>query len=261
MHRGVLTMVLGGLLAGAAALGGGCGNTTVEFGSGGGTGAHGGNGHGGSTTSGGIGGDTPSSSSGDPSTTSSSGDPSTTSSSGGATTSSSSSGGGGCTVDPQDNACVKCSKESCCDTLVPCQNDQACVCWTGCLSQNPNNPGACAGCGAYDATTQAFVNCAGQKCGPQCGGGSSSSSSSASSSSGGGLCAPAAGDSACTTCAKMKCCDKVNACAGSANCVCWVSCLGQGGSTTACFGACGIPDSTTNALSSCSISQCPGTCP
>lgn len=250
-------MVLGGLIAGGATLGGGCGNTGVEFGTG--TGA-GGNGGAGGKSTGGNGGSATSTSS--TSSGTSSGTTTSSTSSSGSSTSSASSSGGGCTVDPQDNACVQCTKQSCCNELVPCQNDQACVCWTGCLSQNPNNPGACAGCGPYDAVTSAFVNCGVQKCSTPCGAGSTSSSTSTSTtSSGGGACAPAPGDSQCTTCAKSKCCNQVNACTTSQSCLCWVTCLAQGGSTTSCFGVCGIPDGTTNALSGCSFQQCPGICP
>lgn len=261
MRRGVLSMVLGGLIASGAALGGGCGNSGVDFGTGPGTGGNGGaGGKATSTSTGGNGGHAPTSSTS--TSSSSSSGASTSSSSSTSTTSTSSSGsstsGGGCTIDPQDDACVKCSKQSCCAELVPCQNDQACVCWTGCLSQNPNNPGACAGCGPYDSTTSTFVNCAVQHCNAQCGG---TSSSSTSSSSTGGLCAPAPGDSQCTTCAKSKCCNDVNACGASQSCICWVGCLAQGGSAAGCYGVCGVPDATTNALSQCSLQQCPGTCP
>lgn len=247
MRRGVLSMVLGGLIASGATLGGGCGNSGVEFGTGnpGGTGGAGG-GKATSVSTGATGVATSVSS--------------TTASTSGSSSTSSTTSSGGCTADPQDNACVKCTKQSCCADLVPCQNDQACVCWAGCLSQNPGNPGACAGCGPYDAVTSAFVNCGVQHCSAPCGAGTSSSSSSTSTSSG-GLCAPAAGDSQCTACAKGKCCNDVNACAASQNCVCWVACLTQGGSPQVCFGACGAPDAATNALSQCSLQQCPGVCP
>ena len=168
---------------------------------------------------------------------------------------------------------MACSKSSCCAELVPCQSDPSCVCWSGCLAQNPNNPQACAGCGNYDATTQAFVTCAAQKCGPPCGAGGAvgstgagpgpSSSSSSSSSSGGGACAPAAGDTACTTCSKMMCCPDVNACAGDANCLCWATCLGGGSSYQTCLQpqACGQPSAVTSTLFQCALSKCQGTCP
>jgi hypothetical protein len=79
--------------------------------------------------------------------------------------------------------------------------------------------------------------------------------------SSGGLCAPAPGDSQCTACAKSTCRNDVNACAANQNCICWVACLAQGASPEACFGACGALDAATNALSQCSVQQCPGICP
>ncbi len=231
----------------ALSLGAGCGNTGVDFGSGTGSGGE-------RSTS---------------SATSGSGTSSAGTAATGSTSSSSATSAGGCTLDPQDDACVTCSKQKCCSTLVPCQNDEGCVCWTGCLAQNPNNSGACSHCGSYDATTNAFVNCTAQNCLSACGSGSSSSStgsasstaSSASSSAGNPDCAPAMGDTQCTTCAKMSCCNDVVGCVNDQNCTCIVECLGQGKIYQICTSpapvGCGQPSAAFLTLAGCTTGMGP----
>jgi hypothetical protein len=235
------------VLAVGAALGAGCGNSGVDFSSGGANSGSSSSGSGKASAS--------------------------ASGSGGATgpasgSSSSSTSAGGCTADPQDDTCVACAKQSCCATLVPCQNDEACVCWTGCLAQNPNNAGACSHCGSYDATTNAFVTCTGDHCLSACGGTTttSSSSSAASSSSGNPLCAPAMGDSACTACSKANCCGDVVTCAGDQNCLCILGCLAQNKPYQLCSApmpaGCGAADSAFLTLATCSSTgPCQGKCP
>ncbi len=244
MNRVAQGTLVGSLVVAVAALGG-CGSTEVDF-TAGGTGGSSSGGKtatssantggmtGTSSTTGtsmsGTGGATTSTTT---STSTSTSSTTTTTTTTGPGPASSSSGGGGCSADPADSACVACTKQSCCSTLVPCQSDASCVCWSGCLQQNPNNPQACFGCGNYDQTTTAFVNCASQSCLTACEGGTTTTTT-GTSSSGGMACAPAAGDTACLSCAKMSCCSQVTACEGDQSCLCLLGCLTQGGSYDQC---------------------------
>jgi hypothetical protein len=71
-----------------------------------------------------------------------------------------------------------------------------------------------------------------------------------------------AGDTACQTCTKQKCCSAVTSCAGDATCLCWMGCLYGGGNTTSCTQTCHTaPDGITNQVLTCAAQQCAGTCP
>lgn len=134
-----------------------------------------------------------------------------------------------------------------------CENDSNCTCWSGCLAQNPTNPTICyQTCGNPDNTTTGLYNCVSGPCQSACTGTGSSSSS-------GGACAPAAGDSACTTCAKKSCCSDVTACAAEKACTCYVTCLGQGGSYTQCYQQCGQSQAFLS-LAQCSGQSCQSEC-
>ena len=195
---------------------------------------------------------------------------------------SSSAAGGGCTVSPNDKACVKCSKQACCSSFEACENDQACICWSACIAQNPNNPGACNACGNFDNVTQSFLGCIVGQCKSECetsgtstssssastGGGPGSSSStsstsvtSSSASGGTNACTPQALDKACTKCAKADCCSEVTACTGDPNCICWSQCSLYGGSATLCAQICqGQPDDKASALFACTGDKCASDC-
>jgi len=72
-----------------------------------------------------------------------------------------------CDPGPNDDACVSCAKENCCDQLEACPLDAACLCLLQCVLMG-DTPEVCEmQCGQSPAS-QAVVDCGDANC-PACG--------------------------------------------------------------------------------------------
>ncbi len=126
----------------------------------------GGGGSGGGTTSSGSGGSTTSSGSGG-SISSGSGGSTTSSGSGGSISSSGFGGGDICDADPNDDACITCTRASCCTELEACILDAPCICLLECFMAGTDPP-LCLGECPSSTAVNTLAACAAGQCTADC---------------------------------------------------------------------------------------------
>lgn len=77
-------------------------------------------------------------------------------------------GGGVCEPSGDDDACVSCTKESCCDEFEACVGDDGCVCWLECLAEGGDQAQCFGSCG-QNAAFFTLGGCVQGSCGMDCG--------------------------------------------------------------------------------------------
>jgi hypothetical protein len=86
----------------------------------------------------------------------------------GDTTTTTTTGGGACEPSGDDDACVSCTKESCCDEFEACTEDEGCVCWLQCLAEG-GDQAQCFGTCGQNAAFFTLGACVQGSCGMDCG--------------------------------------------------------------------------------------------
>ncbi len=67
-----------------------------------------------------------------------------------------------CQANPEDDACTRCVRASCCTEVLECWKDGSCTCAASCA------PGASCGCGGSGTGLDAAVTCFETKCAQEC---------------------------------------------------------------------------------------------
>ena len=155
-----------------------------------------------------------------------------------------------CPPDPNDSACLACSKASCCDQTTACMADAACVTCMACVDMG--NAEQCVQTGDCDLSNPATADgyeCTANACSDEC-------------YQGGFSCAANANDTPCEACTKMNCCMQAQDCFASASCAACIQCVQTTGDPFACIGMgqCDAQEPATSAMFTCTQQSCNQQC-